>query len=102
MEKLDDDLHDKIKTLEDKNFKLQTKWMIIKKTTVKFKPGQENLDKLLCTKKTSFNKEGIGYNYSSKKKSYKNFFVKPTFHKKDVRICNYFSKLGHMIYSCPL
>jgi len=64
--------------------------------------GQENLDKLLCTQRASFNKEGIGYNHSNKKKTYKNFFVKTTSHKEETRTCNYYSKIGHTAQSCPL
>ena len=68
---------------------------------LKFTQGQENLDKLLCTQRASFNEEGIGYNYSNKKKTYKNFVVKSTPHRKDARACNYCSKIDHIACSCP-
>jgi len=77
LEKLNNDLHNKNKTLEDKNLELQIKYDDNKKI-LKFTQGQENLDKLLCTQKAFFNKEGIGYNHLNKNTCYKNFFVKPT------------------------
>ena len=60
------------------------------------------MDKLLYTQRVSFNKEGIGYNHFNEKNTYKNFFVKSTPYKKDVRTCNYCSKIGHIADSCPL
>jgi len=52
----------------------------------KFPQGQENLDKLLCTQKTFFNKEEIGYH------------SKPALHKKDTET----SKIVYIAYACPL
>ena len=74
--KMNYDLHDKIRILENKNEELQDKCNKEHKIILKFTKGQENLDKLLCNQKTSFNKEEIGYNHSNKKKTYKSFFVK--------------------------
>ena len=84
----------------NKNFELQAKCDDNKKIASKFTEGQQNLDRLLCTQKASFNKEEIGYNYFNKKKSYNNLFVKSTWHKKDARTSNYCYKIVHIAYSC--
>ena len=68
--KLNNDLLVKVKDLEAKNIELSTKCDVNNKTILKFTLGQENLDKLLCTQRTSFNKEGLGYNHSNQKKIY--------------------------------
>jgi len=91
-------LHDRIRILEDKKIELQTKCYNNKRIISKFSQGQGNLDKLLCTQKTFFNKEEIGYHYSNKKKSCVNFFVKPALHKKDTET----SKIVYIAYACPL
>ena len=56
---MNNDLHHKIIVLENKNGELQDKCDKEHKIILTFTKGQENLDKLLCTQKASFNKEGI-------------------------------------------
>jgi len=101
LEKLNNVLHDKVKSLENENVEFQAKCDKDHRIILKFIQGQENLDKLLCTQRASFNKEGTRYNHLNKKKTYKNFCVKSTPHKKDARTYNYCSKIGHTAYSCP-
>ena len=44
------------------------------KTLSKFTMGSRNLDALLAQQKCMFNKEGIGYTFDKKQKSFKIFF----------------------------
>ena len=97
LEKINNDLYIKIRILENTNEELQNKCDKDHKIILKFTKGQENLDKLLCTQRASFNKEGIGYNHFNKKKTYKNFFVRIAPYKEDTRTC----KVSHITYSCP-
>ena len=94
-EKPNNDLHNRNKTLEDKNLKLQIKYDDNKKRSSKFTKTRN-----LRTQKASFNKEGVGYNHLNKNKFYKNFFVNPILHKKNNEACNYCSYIGHTAYSC--
>ena len=59
LEKSNNDLQAKVRNLETKNKELQAKCDEDHKIVLKFTQGQENLDKLLCTQRASFNKEGI-------------------------------------------
>ena len=59
LEKSNNDLQAKVRNLETKNKELQAKCDEDHKIILKFTQGQENLDKLLCTQRASFNKEGI-------------------------------------------
>ena len=102
LEKLNNELHGKIKDVEAKNQELSTKCNAKHKTILKFTQGQENLDRLLSTQRASFNKEGIEDDYFNKKKNYKNFFGKPTVYEMNNKTWNYCSKEGHIAYSCPL
>ena len=102
LQKWNNDLHDKIRSSENENRELKAKCDKDHKIILKFSKGPENLDKLLCTQRASFNKEEIGYNHSNKKKTYKNFFVKFAPHRNDVRTYNYYSKIDHTTYSCPV
>jgi len=87
MKKLNNDLHNRNKTPEEKNLELQVKCDDNQRIILKFTQGQENLDKL-CTQKASFNKERIGYKHFNKNKCYKSFFVKPPSYKKNNETCN--------------
>jgi len=93
-------LNNRNKTIEDKNLELQVKCDNNQKIILKFTQGQENLHKVLCTQKASFNKEGIGYNHLNRNKCYKNFFVNPNFYKKKNETRNYCSKVDRTTYSC--
>ena len=61
LQKSSDELHIKIDTLETKKQDVQSKCEGFEKLVLKFSKGQENLEKLLGSKRMSFNKEGIGY-----------------------------------------
>ena len=54
--KLNNDLQVKVKDLEAKNIELSTKCDVNHTTILKFTQGQENLDKILSTQRTSFYK----------------------------------------------
>jgi len=69
---------------------------------LKFSKGKDNLDKLLGSQRMSFNKEGIRYNPSNKKKTYKNFFVQEASKNKSHIICNYCLRKGYISHSFPV
>ena len=84
---------EKVVLLEKEKDELQVKCANLEKIVLKFLKGEENLYKILGTQKTSFNKEGVGFNLFNKKKYYKNLFVKSTYPKSKASItCNYCCK----------
>ena len=96
-------VQEKFVLLQKEKNELQSKCADLKKIVLKFSKVEENLNKILGSQKTSFNKEGIDFNPFNKKKCYKNFFVKSTNHKSSNSItCNYCCKLGHISTCCPI
>jgi len=63
-----DELHTKIDTHEIDKQAVHFKCEDFEKLILNLSYGQENLDKLLCSQRMWFNKEGIGYNPFNKKK----------------------------------
>jgi len=63
----------------------------------------ENFNKILGTRKTSVNKEEIGFNSFNNKKCYKNFFVRSANYKSETFITyKYCCKIGHISTYCPI
>lgn len=62
---------------------------------------KKNLDKLLCSQKYIFDKEGIGYKPNLKQNYYKNYFVKATCINDHQIICHYCNRNGHKYYAYP-
>ena len=88
---------------KNKKDELQTKYVNLEKIILTFSRGEENLNKILGTKKMSFKKEGIGFNPFNKKKCYKHFFVKSTNYKIETSItCNNCYEIGHISTHCPI
>ena len=69
---------------------------------LKFTSGQNNLEKLLNSKKCVFDKEGLWYKPRLKQKYYKNYFVKVTSTSDHKIVCHYCNQNGYMKYRFSL
>jgi len=86
LEKLNNDIHDRHKILEDKNLELQIKRDDNQNIILKFTQGLDNMDKLLCTEKASCKKEEVGNNNLNKNKCYKHFSLSLTLIKRTMKL----------------
>ena len=70
--------------------------------TIKNSQGEDNLNKIMGSQKSSFNKEGTCFNPLKEKKCYKNLFVKLTNHESRSITCNYCANIGHTSTDCRI
>ena len=72
---LDFDSSTSIKDLELENKRLDERVKYLDTTLTKFVQGKENLDKILASQRSVYDKAGLGYMIHEKQKEFKNFFV---------------------------
>ena len=95
LEKNLDSMKNELDVLAKKNENLQNSFS-------RFSMGQQNLDMMLETQRAFFDKDGLGFDNSTKETHLKNFFAKSNDSHDTSSKCSYCKKLGHSIYLCPL
>ncbi|GKV11303.1 hypothetical protein SLEP1_g22568 [Rubroshorea leprosula] len=88
--------------LKKENENLRKKVCDLENVISKFTLSKEKFDSILKSQKSVYDKGGIGFDYSKKQKTFKNFFVRVSQFSNPNVTCYCCNAKGHFAYACPL